>query len=207
MERIRTQAKDMFPAIFLTLVSMIQALALEVLWSAVRDREYLRVWDGAALTGWLQVAAMALLLFYLWNAFASAVIRFRFVFSTRDSAAPFVLGIAQFSLIDLIQPGTVHLWFYVLAVTMGFFLWYNWRALRSIVSEPDNADLVESGVPLTASGPFALALLPVCLVAGGLAQWLGEGSWMTVVLTGITTAIVFGMVVGSAYGWRRAIEA
>ncbi len=207
MERIRTQAKDMFPAIFLTLVSMIQALALEVLWSAVREREYLRAWDSAALTGWLQVAAMALLLFYIWNAFANMVIRFRWVFSTRDSTVPFVLGIAQFSLISLIQPGTVHLWFYVFAATMVFVVWFIWRVVRSILSEPDNADLVESGALSTPSGPFVLALLPFCLVAGGLAQWFGEAGWMTVVLTGITTALVFGLVVANAYGTRRALEA
>ncbi len=96
MERIRTQAKDMFPTVYLTMISMIQALALEVLWSAVSEREYLRSWSSAAVTGWLQVAAMALLLFYVWNAFANMVIRYRWVFSTRDSTVPFILGIAQF---------------------------------------------------------------------------------------------------------------
>ena len=34
MERIRTQAKEMFPTVHLTLLSMVQALALEVLWSS-----------------------------------------------------------------------------------------------------------------------------------------------------------------------------
>ncbi|MEE8557465.1 MAG: hypothetical protein V3T14_06220 [Myxococcota bacterium] len=41
----------------------------------------------------------------------------------------------------------------------------------------------------------------------GLAQWSGGSGWMTVLLTGITTALVFGMVVGNAYGTRRALEA
>ncbi len=55
--------------------------------------------------------------------------------------------------------------------------------------------------------PFALALVPVCLVAGGLAQWSGGSGWMTVVLTGITTALVFGLIVANVYGMRRALEA
>ena len=41
MERVRNQAKEMFPTIHLTLISIIQALALEVLWSAVNEREHL----------------------------------------------------------------------------------------------------------------------------------------------------------------------
>ncbi len=208
MERIRTQAKDMFPTIYLTMISMIQALALEVLWSAVSEREYLRAWNSEAVIGWLQVAAMALLLFYIWNAFATTVIRYRWVFSTRDSAVPFVAGIAQFSLIGLIQPGTVHVWFYVFAATMVFFVWFIWRAVRSILSEPDNADVVEvEGRVHTPARPFALALVPVCLVAGGLAQWSGGSGWMTVLLTAITTALVFGLVVANASGTRRALEA
>ncbi len=206
MERIRTQAKDMFPTVYLTMISMIQALALEVLWSAVREREYLRALDGAALTGWLQVAAMALLLFYFWNALANMVIRYRWVFSTRDSAVPFILGIAQFSLVALLQPATVHLWFYVFAATMVFVVWFMWAVVSSVASEPDNADVIEAGVPATPARPFALALVPFCLVAGGLAQWSGVAGWMTVVLTGITIALVFGLIVRNDYSWRRAIE-
>ena len=58
MERVRNQAKEMFPNIHLTLISIIQALALEVLWSAVNEREHLWAWNAAALTGWLQAAAV-----------------------------------------------------------------------------------------------------------------------------------------------------
>ncbi len=75
------------------------------------------------------------------------------------------------------------------------------------MSEPDNAEIVELEAGSHAPArPFALALVPVCLVAGGLAQWSGVAGWMTVVLTGITTALVFGLIVRNDYSWRRAIE-
>ncbi len=96
METIRAQAKEMFPTIYLTLISILQALALESLWSAINEREHLWAWNVEALTGWLQATAVAELIFFLWLAPVHVIVRFRWVVSVRDSLNPFVIGIGEF---------------------------------------------------------------------------------------------------------------
>jgi hypothetical protein len=73
----RSRAKEQLPAVLLTLVSIVQALSLELLWSAVRERESLDAGDFAALVEWVQVTATFLGVLVIWVIHASQVMRFR----------------------------------------------------------------------------------------------------------------------------------
>jgi hypothetical protein len=73
----RSRAKEQLPAVLLTLVSIVQALSLELLWSAVREREALDAGDFAALVEWVQVTATFLGVLVIWVIHASQVMRFR----------------------------------------------------------------------------------------------------------------------------------
>ena len=44
MESIRRRAMEIFPSVLLTVLSMVQALALELLWTRLGDSPYL--WEG-----------------------------------------------------------------------------------------------------------------------------------------------------------------
>ncbi len=52
MQNNAERAKDLLPAIILTILSMIQALALELFWSKIQDSGFL--WQGGmdAIVGW-----------------------------------------------------------------------------------------------------------------------------------------------------------
>ena len=52
MSRIRQRAHEHFPAVLLTLISIIQALALELLWGKITGTESLWQADMVALVGW-----------------------------------------------------------------------------------------------------------------------------------------------------------
>ena len=54
------RAKELLPSIILTILSMIQALALELYWSRIEDSGFL--WEGGAeaLIGWLQLTVLLL---------------------------------------------------------------------------------------------------------------------------------------------------
>ncbi len=52
MSSMRDRARAQFPMILLTLISIIQALALELLWSQVTDSAFLYELNTAALLGW-----------------------------------------------------------------------------------------------------------------------------------------------------------
>ena len=99
MSDIRDRAKEQLPSVLLTLMSIIQALALEFLWDVVRvtPREF--TWD--AVLDWLQIAANMLGILQLWLFYTSAAMRFRWVPTTQDLLFPFVIGILEFTLIDL----------------------------------------------------------------------------------------------------------
>ena len=121
MEMIRNRATDLFPSVLLTVLSMIQALALELLWTRMRESPYL--WSGGwdALLGWSQVAAMLLGFLVVWLFYVSTVMRFRWLPSLQDSVVPFGIGILEFTLIDLMGPDSLGPWFYVMAATMRDF--------------------------------------------------------------------------------------
>jgi hypothetical protein len=198
----------MFPTVYLTLLSMVQALALEVLWSTVNQREHLWVWNATALAGWLQAAAMFQLIFFIWAAYAHVVMRFRWVVAVPDSLIPFILGLAQFALIGLLHPERVHLWFYALAATSVFGAWVILVVVGQVWGEPENADLltvIGPLRPLRYYGPLAGCAVSA-LAAGILTQRYADSSALIVALTAMTNGSLLGLNAWNARLWRRAIE-
>jgi hypothetical protein len=208
VEKIRVQAKEMFPSVYLTLLSMIQALALEAVWSAVNERPHLWGTDAAAVAGWLQVTATLQAVFFIWVAFTLLVIRLRWVVSVRDSAIPFLLGLGQFGLIGLIEPGKLHLWFYVAAGIAAFGAWGNFVLTREALREPENVEAIQAyGRPgaLAAYGPLVAWVL-FGLLAGGVLQVLGGGGALPVVLTATANLLVFGLILWTRDAWSIAVR-
>ena len=207
METVRAQAKEMFPTIYLTLMSIIQALALEALWSAVNERSHLWSWNVDVLTGWLQVCAVAELIFFLWMASVHVIIRFRWVVSLRDSLNPFVIGIGEFWLTALIQPHTVHLWFYLLAAGFAFGVWVNWSTVRAAEREPENMPYFRLFAPRARhyNRPLAGVIL-VSLFAGVVIQWFARSGWVAVGFTALMNVIMIGLIFYNALGWERAVK-
>jgi hypothetical protein len=208
VEKIRNQAKEMFPSVYLTLLSMIQALALEALWSAVNERPHLWAGGSVALVGWFQVVATLQTIFFVWVAFTLLVIRLRWVVSVWDSAIPFALGLAQFALVALIQPRTLHLWFYVGAATACFGAWANLALTRVARREPENADALEvygRAGALNAYGPL-VGWVVFGLVAGGVTHAMAGAGALSVGLAGVANLLVFGLILWTADAWRLAVR-
>ena len=82
---------------------MIQALALELMWTRLRESPYLWTVGWDALLGWAQVTAMLLGFLVVWLFYVSIVMRFRWLPSLSDSVVPFAIGILEFTLIDLMS--------------------------------------------------------------------------------------------------------
>ncbi len=68
MADVRKRAIELSPSLTLTLLSIVQALALEVLWSSVRETPFL--WEGGfrAAVGWAQVLTAFQGIVVLWVA-------------------------------------------------------------------------------------------------------------------------------------------
>jgi hypothetical protein len=90
--------------VLLTLLSLIQAIALEGLWS--RSSESPHLWSGgiAALVGWLQVSSIVFGILLVWLMYVGMVIRFPWTPRTRDSLFPFGMGLLEFAAIEMTGP-------------------------------------------------------------------------------------------------------
>ena len=186
----------------LTVVSMIQALALELLWSRVGEEAPRWTPGWEALLGWSQIAACLLGALLIWLLYLSMVIRFSWLPTIRDSTVPFAIGLLEFSLIDRIGSDSLGTWFGVLALLFSISIWISHVTFRRARQDPANqeffASLEPAGIrdfaaPLLSvltlfvlaaifsivedRGGFALASILLAIALIGLQLWGIRGWW------------------------------
>ena len=110
------RARELVPTIILTVLSMIQALALELFWSAASAADFL--WQGGwdALIGWLQVMIVLGGILLIWIMYVSYLLRFSWLPSLEDTLMPFLVGLLEFAMISTMHPDLTGLWLILLAV-------------------------------------------------------------------------------------------
>jgi hypothetical protein len=116
VDTIRNRAREHLPTVLLTLLSIVQALALELLWGQIRELEYLYEPTLGAIIGWLAIASTLGGILLIWLNYASTVMRFVWVPSTSDSVFPFLIGVLEFAMIDSLGRGELGVWFVLLAL-------------------------------------------------------------------------------------------
>ena len=207
MEMIRNRATDLFPSILLTVLSMIQALALELLWTRLRESPYLWTAGWDAVIGWTQVAAMLLGFLVVWLFYVSIVMRFRWLPSLQDSVVPFAVGILEFTLIDLMGPDSLSLWFYAMALIFAVSILTSHTLYRRARRDPANREFFESVQPATlrdfapAIGAVAgIALLGLVLHFSGGPRWLALGSLL------VAIAALANQIRMTHRFWQRSIS-
>ena len=165
------RARDLLPTVVITVLSMIQALALELYWSRFRESDYL--WQGGwdAALGWLQLAVMLLGILQIWLFYVSLVLRFSWLPTMEDTLTPFAIGLFEFSLIDLMGPGTVGQWFLALAGVFFVSVGASHMVLRRARHDPGNAEYFDKVAPaswrdyvISATAVFSLAGFGVALL-------------------------------------------
>jgi hypothetical protein len=175
----------MLPSVLLTLLSIIQALALELLWSRLGETAYLWTGTWESILGWAQVFVMVLGFLQIWLFYTSIVMRFRWMPSLRDSILPFVIGLLEFSLIELLGPETLGPWFYTMAVIFAVSVWTSQEIFKRARQDPENAEFFErlrpaslrDFVPSIAS-VGGLALIGVILHVSGTRGWFSLAAFV-----------------------------
>lgn len=168
MNQMRQRAKDQMPAMLLTLMSIVQALALELLWGKALDSIS---WSDGSLSGvtsWLQVAATFTGIILVWVLYANNIMRFRWVPTMLDSVAPFFVGILQFLLISFVGPETIGPWLLVLALVFAVMPALIHRTMRAARRDEDNARFFESRAPATWRDFIGNGVVAVTLLLAGL---------------------------------------
>ena len=204
---IRSRATDLFPSVLLTVLSMIQALALELLWTRLRESPYL--WNGGwdALLGWSQVTAMLLGFLVVWLFYISVVMRFRWLPSLQDSVVPFGIGILEFTLIDLMGPDSLGPWFYAMAIIFAVSTWTSHNIFRRARRDPANREFFESVRPATMrdfapsiAAAGGIGVLGLVLHVSGSPGWLALGSLLATI-----AALAYQIELTRRY-WERSIS-
>jgi hypothetical protein len=204
--RMRARAKAHMPMVLLTLLSIVQALALELLWAHVQEAGYLLVWSWLALLGWVQVGATLVGILLIWLVYSGLVMRFRWVPTTSDMVFPFFIGIIEFVMIASLGPDTMGQWCLVLGVIFAVTTWVSQVIMRRAREDAENAQFFGRVAPATLRD-YRLQIVVVAVLAVlGIVLWSsGHQGWLAL------AALVFGT--GSlawqawmiAHFWRRSM--
>lgn len=138
MNPMRERAKQHLPTVLLTLSSIVQALALELLWTRITELDALLIGSLVSVDVWLQVGATFTGIVLVWVLYANNLMRFRWVPDTLDSLAPFLVGVLQFCLVEWISPHEVGKWLMAMAVIFITMTMVMQRIMRAARLDGDN---------------------------------------------------------------------
>lgn len=140
MNAMRDRAKEQFPMVLLTLLSIVQALALELLWSHISAADHLMSLSWTAVIALLQVAATFLAVVLVWLVYASNMMRLRWVPVTADSVYPFIIGMFEFMLVESLDPGETGPWIILLTAIFAIMVRVSHKSMRRARMDGDNND-------------------------------------------------------------------
>ncbi len=207
MKSIRDRASQKFPSVLLTLLSIVQAVALEKLWEQSRLRPELFDASWMTLVSWLQLAATLFVIIFIWLSYVGLVMRFRFTPVLSDLILPFLVGLLEFLLIEMTHPGRLGAWFIVLAVISAIVSYIRHALFRRARRDPENSEFFDV-VPAATWRDHAARIIPTVLCAF-IGAWLwisGNQGWpaliaILLVLIGVTSQ----MQIAARY-WRLSMS-
>lgn len=203
---LRTRAKDHLPTVLLTLLSIVQAFSLELMWSHVTTRDDLYQLSFPAMLSWIQIVATFLGVLVIWLIYASLVMRFRWVPTTSDSVFPFVIGIIEFALIAALGPHLLGRWFLILALIFVVMAWVSQVTLRRAREDGEN----DSFFSLVERARFKDYLFVMCVsgvffVAGLYLLMSGNQGWFALFALLVATAALAMQMYSTDVFWRRSV--
>jgi len=198
MDTIRNRAKDKFPMVLLTLLSIVQALALEFLWDHTRHRTEIFEISVVALLGWLQIAASLNIIILIWLMYAGMLMRFRWTPTVTDSIWPFFVGLIQFLMIEMMGADKLAIWIFVLALIYGTTDFINHRAMRRARIDPANREFFDRYLPATLRDFIPQITMIIALILAG--SWISldeQHGWFAI-------CTLVGALAGLGYETHKA---
>ncbi len=203
MSKIRTRAQAHFPTVLLTLISIIQALALELLWSKIVESDWLWNFDVPALVGWGMISAALLGILQIWVMYSTMVMGFIWQPYLRDSIVPFLIGIQQFMLVDLIGAEFNTLWLYVLGSIFISGNWVSHSSFRRARQDPENDDFFGKMKPATLRDFWPAMTIVTCLSILGIAIDLTQDhTWLPLLALVFANAVLIFQTFSFRRMWR-----
>lgn len=204
---MRERAKQQMPMVLLTLLSIIQALALELLWAHVRAEPALLLLDWTAVLSWLQIVVTLMGIILIWLLYSSITMRFTWTPTPGDSVIPFGIGILQFTLIASLGTDRLPVWFILLALLFAIMPATLQSIFRRARNEKENSSFF-SGMPPATLRDFVPAMLLASLLAslGVLLEITGNQTFLALISLLIAAAAHGYQMYLSSTRWKKAME-
>ncbi len=174
MDRNQKRARDLLPSIIITVLSLIQAIALELYWSKIRSSDFLFAGGWDATLGWMQVVVMFMGMLLIWIIYVSAVLRFSWLPSMEDTLIPFYIGLMEFGMIDLMGPDLLGPWFILLAGIFALSTIANHLVMRRARVDPANDYFFRSVAAASWRDYLVSITVVLVLVLMGALLWVFE---------------------------------
>ena len=206
--KTRTErARELVPALILTLLSMIQALALEFFWSKIAGSEFLWQWGWTAAIGWLQIAVMLEGILLIWILYVSFVLRFSWLPTLEDTLLPFLIGMFEFAMIELTEPARVGPWMMLLSLTFALAVVSSHTTMRRAEKDQanayffDNISTARGWRSYTHSGASIAGLM----LLGLLLWWFDPPSWLIVLALLAALGAMFFQYLQARMYWLHSL--
>ncbi|MCX2983445.1 hypothetical protein EYC98_21505 [Halieaceae bacterium IMCC14734] len=173
MQQTTDRARELLPTVVITVLSMIQALALELYWTRFRESDYLWQSGWEAALGWVQLAVMLLGILQIWLFYVSLVLRFSWMPTMEDTLAPFIIGLLEFAMIDLMGSDDLGAWFLMLAAVFAVSIGASHLVFRRARRDPLN-DYFFSNMAAATWRDYLSSLMVVALLI-----MVGSGLWLS----------------------------
>lgn len=176
---IKNRAIENFPSVLLTLLSIVQAIALEEMWQQLQDSPYLYEASWASLLGWLQMGLSLLTIILVWLLYVDLAMRVRFTPTVLDTTLPFFVGLVEFLLMAMARPETLGQWTIVLAVLLALVGFINHKTMRRARQNEHNEALFKNIPQATKRDIYnrsffvaTFLLLGILLMVSGDQKWI-----------------------------------
>ncbi len=207
MKIIRDRAKEQLPMVLLTLLSIVQALALELLWSYVRESDYLFDMTWSALLTWIQIGSSFFGIVLIWIVYASTAMRFRWVPSTSDSVYPFIIGILEFILIEMLAPAYMGWWFICLAIIFGLMTWVTHMKMRRARLDGENDEFFTKFEPATMRDFYPVfTIISILFLAGVYLGISGDRGIVALAAVSVAIAGLVRQFFAAARFWELSVS-
>ncbi len=207
MSPIRERAKEILPTALLTLLSIVQALSLELWWQYVSEQQLPSFNDIDAITHWAQIVATLMAIVIVWVVYASTAMRFKWVPTTFDSIAPFAIGLIQFISIETLYSDQRGGWLIAMAGVLFFALFILQTTMRRARFDPDNEAFFSNVEPATLSDFVPNMVAIAVLVLSGLLTLFYDWVLLCLIVTlAVLVLLTYQLILTNRF-WHRSMHA
>ena len=200
------RARQLVPTIMLTVLSMIQALALEFYWAQAAQPELL--WSGGwpAVIAWLQVLAVLDGILLIWVFYVSAVLRFSWLPSLEDTLMPFLIGVVEFAMIELMHPDDIALWLLLMAAAFALTVGSGHMTITRASRDPANAYYFDQARPLN-WGNYRESIITISLlVIFGISLLFIDSLVLSLLALAVTLAALTYQLLQARLYWMHSLD-